>query len=108
MGQPPEHKEPSRHWYSLAEAPDDEPDSAQAVRRGKARERMRRRREDQMLPAVNWSWGVIAVAVVGVIGLISLIALLATSSQAAPQIATSVPSALKTYTPPTPGVAVRP
>jgi LCP family protein required for cell wall assembly len=43
-------------------------------RRGAARERTRRRREDKVLPAPNWTWAIFAVAIAGVIGVITLVA----------------------------------
>ncbi len=43
-------------------------------RRGAARERIRRRREDKSLPAPNWTWAIFALAIAGVIGVITLVA----------------------------------
>src|SRR5258707_2326465 len=43
---------------------------------------MRRRREDKTLPAVNWTWAVIAIGIVGVIGVITLIAWTGSHNQA--------------------------
>ncbi len=70
---------------------------------------IRRRRGqtlDKALPAVNWSWGVIAAAVVGVIGVISLIMLVAASAQSKPQ-PTLTASAGQTLPPATPTLNVR-
>jgi polyisoprenyl-teichoic acid--peptidoglycan teichoic acid transferase len=72
---------------------------------------MRRRQEQALnnaLPAINWSWGVIAVAVVGVIGVISLVMLVATSARPAPtSTATLAVYAGKTQPPPTPSFDIR-
>lgn len=106
---PPRRKAaPRSHWYNPAAQPTDE--RLPAARRGKARERVIRRRRgqtlDKALPAVNWSWGVIAAAVVGVIGVISLIMLVAASAQSKPQ-PTLTASAGQTLPPATPTLNVR-
>jgi polyisoprenyl-teichoic acid--peptidoglycan teichoic acid transferase len=69
---------------------------------------MRRRQGlSRSLPAVTWSWGVIAAAVVGIIGVISLIMLAATSAQPNPTPTRTLPvMAGKTQPPPTPTVNI--
>jgi LCP family protein required for cell wall assembly len=70
------------HWYNPAIPLDDITNTPRPERKGSARERMRRRREDRYLPKVDWSWGVIALAVVGIVGVVGLIMLFTSRSSA--------------------------
>src|SRR5687767_15152114 len=93
---------PGSHWYSPVATyePRDPQSGSGASRRGKARERMLRRRQDRAFPAVNWSWAVMIAAIIGVVGVISLIMLASTGQSNPPPtaalLATSAPLAGKT------------
>jgi polyisoprenyl-teichoic acid--peptidoglycan teichoic acid transferase len=109
--QPPTRRKASSrpHWYNQATQGDT--DHTSTSRRGKARERAMRRREQtpgKALPTVNWSWGIIAAAIAGVIGVISLIMLVAASAQPKPTPTVTLAAYTgKTVTPPTPTLNIR-
>jgi len=90
--QPTRNDSRPAHWYTVAAPVEDAQPLAPPHKRGVARERMRRRREDKAIPAPNWTWGILAIAIVGVIGAISLIVLTASNPrQATPIPATPIP-----------------
>ncbi|MCC7205962.1 MAG: LCP family protein [Anaerolineae bacterium] len=76
---------PQTHWYHPAIAmpppPEPEPEDTGV---GKARERIRRRQEDRRLPQVDWTWGVIGIALAAIIGVVAIITLTTTSTAAPP------------------------
>ncbi len=109
MDEQPTHNESQPpHWYTVGAQVEDAPPLAPR-KRGAARERMRRRREDKAISAPNWTWGIIAAAIVGVIGVISLIVLAASSpSQPTPIPQTPIPFGAKANPtrPPLPNIRV--
>jgi len=89
------------HWYhpAIPHQPPPEADDGDP-HRGRARERLRRRQEDRHLPQVEWTWGVIALAVVGALAVIALLLLTVTNT---PDRAGGVSSTAASGETPTPG-----
>ncbi|MCS6872613.1 MAG: LCP family protein [Anaerolineae bacterium] len=58
---------PRRHWYNPALGAD-LPERTASSQRGRARQRVERRRADRRLPRLDWTWIVIGFAIVGVLG----------------------------------------
>jgi polyisoprenyl-teichoic acid--peptidoglycan teichoic acid transferase len=73
----PERRSSTQRGHVTRIAPVENADNESPVasygRTRKARERSQRRREDSAYPRVDWTWGVIGVAVVGALCLVSLV-----------------------------------